>query len=219
VTLLSSMVRGELSPDPDTARRWLRAELSGPDYQESLAERFTRWFDDRMDSILSVGDLGGLHPVVGLLLLALLAAGVALVLSRLSANPPSAGPDAAVFSEARQSSGEHRRHAHVALAHEHWAQAVVESVRALAAGLVERGLIREQSDVTVHEISQRASTLFPTYLIRLEEMALLFDETRYGGHLAEEQQARAVVELERELATRGPEDAAGTQAPVRAVPR
>lgn len=218
MTVLLSMLPGALSPDPDTARRWLRDELSGPDYQESFAERVTRWFNDFMDSVFSMAGPGGLDPVLGLVLLALLAGGVALALSRLRANPTSGAPDAAVFSEARQSADEHRRRAHVALEQAQWAEAVVESVRALAAGLVERGLIPEQSGVTVHEISQRASTLFPAHLTRLEEMALVFDETRYGDRPAQEPQARAVVELERDLATRSPEES-GARAPVSAVPR
>lgn len=216
--VLLSMVPGALSPDPDTARRWLSQELSRPDYQESLAERFTRWFNNLMDSIFNIAGPGGLDPVVGLVLLALLAGGVALALSRLRANPTSGAPDAAVFSEARQSADEHRRRAHVALDQEQWAEAVVESVRALASGLVERGLMPEQSGVTVHEISQGAGTLFPSQLARLEETALLFDETRYGDRPADERQARAAVELERELATRNPEES-GARAPVSAVPR
>jgi Domain of unknown function (DUF4129) len=217
LTALLLLVPGALSPDPDTAKEWLRQELSRPDYQESLAERFTHWFDNLMGSIFSAGT-GGLNPVVALVLLAVLAGGVALALSRLRANPTSGAHDAAVFSEARQSSEEHRRRAHAALELAQWAEAVVESVRALAAGLLERGLMPEQSGVTIHEISQRATTLFPAHQTRLEAMALLFDETRYGDRPAEEQQARAVVELERELATRSPQEA-GARGPVSAVPR
>ena len=127
---------------------------------------------------------GGLNPVVALVLLALLAAGIAFALSRLRANPTSVSPDHTVFSEARQTAQEHRRRAEAALSRAQWGEAVVEGVRAMASGLVERGLVPEQADVTVHEISERASALFPGCRERLEEMSRVFDLTRYGARPA-----------------------------------
>lgn len=213
----SIVATGALFPDPGTAHDWLRRELSRAEYQESLSERFSRWFNNLVDDLAAATQGHGLSPVAALVLLALLAGGIALVLSRLRANPAPVGASAAVFSEARQTADEHRRRADTALQREEWGEAVVEAVRALAAGLVERGLIPEQSGVTVHEIGERAAELFPRQVRRLEAMSLVFDETRYGERPAEERQAREVVELERELGTRTPET--GTRVTTIAVPR
>jgi hypothetical protein len=95
---------------------------------------------------------------------------------------------------------------------------VIESVRALASGLVERDLMAEQSGVTVHEISRRAADLFPSHRSRLETMSAVFDETRYGDRAADEAHARDVVELEAELRSRNP-DGASARGPAVVVPR
>lgn len=215
--MLGALLPGALFPDPGPARDWLREELSRPEYQESLAQRFQRWFTETMNTLLSSTG-GGLNPVVALVLLALLAAGIAFALSRLRANPTSVSPDHTVFSEARQTAQEHRRRAEAALSRAQWGEAVVEGVRAMASGLVERGLVPEQADVTVHEISERASALFPGCRERLEEMSRVFDLTRYGARPPGEQAAREVVGLELEIARRSPDREAG-RGPVSAVPR
>jgi hypothetical protein len=218
VTQSWSAAPGALFPDPDSARDWLSRELSRPEYQESLLERFTRWFNGLLDAASRAAGQGGLSPVVALVLLVLLVTGIALALSRLRANPAPATQDPALFSDPRQTAAEHRRRAHAALEQEQWGMVVVESVRALAAGLVERGLVPEQSDVTAHEISDRAATLFPSHQRRLEAASRVFDETRYGDRAADERRARDVLALEGELAATVPYDA-GTHSPVRAVPR
>jgi hypothetical protein len=203
VSRLLGAVPGVLFPDPGPAHDWLRHELSRPEYQESLLQRFTRWFDGVLDAVGNAGT-GGFSPVVGLVLLALLAGGIAFALSRLRPNPGSATPDATVFADARETSEEHRRRAQAALAQARWGETVVESVRAMASGLVERGLVPEQSGITVHELSERAGRLFPDHGRRLEAASRVFDETRYGDRPATEQQARDAVELERELARSAP---------------
>lgn len=207
-----------LFPDPGTARDWLGRELSRPEYQESLVDRFARWFDQLLNAAEEVGGAGGLSPVVALVLLVLLVGGIALVLSRLRANPGADDPGSAVFADSRLSAEEHRRRAQSALADRAWGEAVVESVRALAAGLVERGLVPEQSGVTVHEIAERAAALFPAHVQRLEATARVFDETRYGDRPADEVQAREAVQLEEELSRSSPESG-GHRSPAHAVPR
>lgn len=209
---------GALFPDPDTAREWLGRELSHPEYRESLLQRFTSWLDRLLGAASESGGTGGLSPVAALLLLALLAGGIAMVLSRLRANPSAGVTGSAVFSEARLTADEHRQRAGAALSREEWDQAVVEAVRALAAGLTERALVPEQSGVTVHELGQRAAALFPSHGQRLEATARVFDETRYGNRPADERRARAAVRLEKELSSRTPEGV-NSPRPVDAVPQ
>ena len=73
----------------------------------------------------------------------------------------AARPDAAVLRDTAVRRRAPRVVRTSRLTQEQWAEAVVESIRALASGLVERGLVVEQSGVTVHEIS-RGRRAFPS---------------------------------------------------------
>ena len=208
-----------LFPDPETARELLQDELARPEYQEPFLERVARWFNELVDSARdATATSGGLSQLAALVLLALLVVGVAVALSRLRANPTPAKSGTAVFSDAPETAEEHRRRANAALRQERWGEAVIESVRALASGLVERNLMPEQSGVTVHEIGWRAAELFPGHRRRLETMTTVFDETRYGERAADEARAREVVALEAELGSRSPEGS-GARGPAIVVPR
>jgi len=195
-----------LFPDPESARELLRDELARPEYQEPLLERVARWFNELVDSARgATASSGGLTQLAALVLLALLVVGLAVALSRLRANPTQARPGTAVFADVPETAQEHRRRANAALSQDRWGEAVIESVRALASGLVERDLMPQQSGVTVHEISWRAAELFPSHGRRLETMTTVFDETRYGERAADEARAREIVALEAELGSRSPE--------------
>jgi Domain of unknown function (DUF4129) len=208
-----------LVPGPGTAREWLREELSRREYQPSLSERFWHWVQDLFgrlhDATLGAG---GFNPVVALVLLALLMALVAFVLSRLRANPGGDASAGAVFTETRMSASDHRAQAQGALARGDWGTAVVETMRALAAGLFERGLVVEERGATAHEIVATAARSFPAQRDRLERAAVSFDETRYGDRPAEEAAAREIVALEEELRSTHSQRGQDTS-PVAAVPR
>jgi hypothetical protein len=208
-----------LFPGPGTARDWMREELSGREYQPSLSERFWHWVQDLFDHVYdaSVG-AGGFSPVVALVILALVIALAAFVLSRLGRNPggqTTAGP---LFTEARSSAADHRALAHRALARGDWDTTVVESMRALAAGLFERGLVVEETGATAHEISATAAQSFPAERDRLERAAVSFDETRYGERPATEPGAREILALE-EVLRSAPSGRGNFTGPVAAVPR
>ncbi len=208
-----------LFPDPDQARRWLGDELSRPDYQESLLERFNRWFNDLIDSIGEAsGKVGLMNPVLATVLLVAFAGLIAFALSRLRRTVTVTGRQGSVLVEAQQSAGQHRRAAEQALHQGRWGEAVVEAVRALASGLVERGLLPEQADLTVHELVESTAALYPDLAARLRGTGATFDETRYGDRPAVESQAREAVALELETSQRPP-DSTGTRGPVSAVPR
>ena len=208
-----------LVPGPGTARDWLREELSRREYQPTLSERFWHWVQDLFDRVrdATVG-AGGFDPVVALVLLALVTALAAFVLSRLRANPGGEAPAGAVFTEKRLSAADHRGLAQGALSRGDWDTTVVEAMRALASGLFERGLVVEESGATAHEISATAAESFPTERDRLERAALTFDETRYGEQAARESGAREILALEEDLRSAPPRPAASA-GPVAAVPR
>jgi hypothetical protein len=116
------------------------------------------------------------------------------------------------------SAADHRALAERAVARGDWDATVVESVRALAAGLFERGLVVEETGATAHEIAATAGQSFPVERERLDRAAGAFDETRYGARPAREPRAREIVALEEELRTT-PARRGATPAPVAAVPR
>lgn len=208
-----------LVPDPDQARDWLGDELSRAEYQDSLLERFGRWFSEFLDTVgQATGRVGLMNPVLATALLVVLAGLLAFALSRLRRNVTVRESRATVFTEARLRAEDHRRSAREALDRGRWDEAVVEAVRALAAGLTERGLVPEQADITVHELTDRAAALYPSLDARLRSTGAAFDETRYGDRPADEGHARDAVALEIETSRRSPDPAVSGD-PVRAVPR
>jgi hypothetical protein len=213
------VTRAVLFPDPEPAREWMSRELSRPEYQASLLERLGHWIEDLLATLRQAsGHIGSLNPVAATVLLVVLAALLALVLSRLRRNPAASDQSGRVFAAHRLAASDHRRLAQEALERGAWDEAVVEGVRALAAGLSERGLVPEQPDVTVHELSENAAALYPSLGSRLRTAARTFDETRYGDRPAGEQEARDTVAIDLETSRTQPEATPGrSTAP--AVPR
>ena len=219
MTITSWVAPLALVPDPEQAREWLGDELARAEYQESLLERFGRWFSDLLDSIgRATGEVGLMDPVLATILIVVLAGLLAFALSRLRRNVTVHERRTAVFAEARRHAADHRRSASEALEQGRWDVAVVEAVRALASGLTERGLVPEQADITAHELTERAAALYPSLEARLRSTGVAFDETRYGDRPANERRAREAVALELETSQRAP-DAAGTPGPTSAVPQ
>jgi hypothetical protein len=216
---LGALSRGALFPEPGPAHDWLRHELDGAEYRPSLVERFWHAVQDVFDRVrdATVG-AGGFDPVVAVVVLVLLVVLAAFVLSRLRANPSAAGADRAVFGGSRMSAADHRALAAGALDRADWGSAIVESTRALAAGLFERGLVIEDTGATADEIAARAAQVFPAFRERLQRAALVFDETMYGDRTADAARAREVLDLEQQLRSAAP-DNGSRRSPVAAVPR
>jgi hypothetical protein len=59
--------------------------------------------------------------------------------------------------------------------------AVIESVRAIALGLEERGVLAPRSGRTAVELAAEASGPLPGHADGLSQAARLFDDVRYGG--------------------------------------
>ncbi len=161
---------------------------------------------------------GGFNPFIAFGVLLVLVALAAFVLSRLQRNPAAQARGDAVFTEARRSAADHRGLARTAFDGGDWDTAVVESTRALAAELFERGLVAEEVGATADEIAARAALVFPDAGDRLVRAALVFDETRYGDRHADEARARELAALDEELRAATPQ-AGGPRRPVPAVPR
>jgi len=220
VLLPGAALRGPLHPDADTAREWLRQELLRREYRPNLVQRMQEWFQELLEKAQGgAGSLGGLGDAVLLGLTVVVALLLVLVLSRLRRNAGADRTPEPVFGDVRRTAAEHRRLARAAYDTGAWDDAVVEGMRALAAGLVERQLVDDVPAATAHEVTTLAAPRFASYADRLEVAARVFDETRYGDHRATREHAGAMLDLESALTGADPTNASDARDPVAAVPR
>ncbi|GAB3256192.1 hypothetical protein GCM10027425_16610 [Alteromonas gracilis] len=217
---LTPLATGPGLPGPDDARELLRTELDRPEYRPSLLERLRTWLADLFDAIF--GGLGGASLPTWWILLILVGLGAALVALVVwvvlrTRRKRGTVEDDGVFGGRRRSAAGHRAAAELALAEGRHDDAVVEAVRALAAGLIERALLPDAPDLTVHELTLTAGARFPGERDALRRTGRAFDEVRYGDRHVDAPTAEAAVALERRISAARPGDAEA--GPVAAVPR
>lgn len=199
--------------DPDRARELLVRELSRSRYQESLVERFQRWLTDLLDSLgEATSGSGVLGVVTAVVVVVVLVALLGLALSRLRRDGGRERAAAAVFEQRRRSAEQHRRDAEAALAAGRHDEAVLEAVRALTAGLVERDLLREAVGLTVLETTAVAASRFPTHADDLQRLRVAFEETRYGDRRADAAVATDALRVEELVRRSAPARAASGEA-------
>jgi hypothetical protein len=200
VTLGEGLGAPPLTPDDDTARRWLTQELSKPEYASArpnwfdlLSRRIAEWFDSL--------SLGGGHGAPGWL--AVIGGGLVLVIV-VFALLRFGLPRRSRRTRARRVGGEVadtrsaeqlRAAADRAAAQGDWSLAVIERFRAIAASLAERTVVTVQPGTTAHEVALQAAGAFPAEAAALRGAADTFDAARYLGRA----QDRAANELLREL--------------------
>jgi hypothetical protein len=182
-------------------------------------ERAVRGLGHLLGKILdATGRIGRIDPVVGVCLLVLLLVGLALVLARVRRDPRSPGTNRAVLEDPGTTAAQYRARAGKALAEERWDDAVLDGMRAIAVGLVERALADDVPSATAHEVADAAGQVFRTERVRLDAAARLFDDVRYGDRHATRAGATDLLDLERSLRGLRPESGT-TTGPVQAVPR
>jgi len=209
----------DLRPDPGPAQDWVRNELAKPEYQPSLLERVVRWGLHLLGKLVdATNNIGRLNPAVPVVLLVAVVLGLALVLARLRANPRTAGSSRSVVEDARTTAAQYRARAGRALAEERWDDAVLDGMRAIAVGLVERVLVDDVPSATAHEVANAAAVVFSVERPRLDAAARLFDDVRYGDRHATRAGASDLLDLERALRSLRP-DPTSADGPVLAVPR
>jgi hypothetical protein len=79
-------------------------------------------------------------------------------------------------------------------------ECVLDVLRAVAQGAVERTLIDDVPSLTAHEIGTRLSRVFPTGSAELHWAADRFDAVAYGHQAASRADADRLLELDRTLA-------------------
>lgn len=186
-----------LRPDPDQARAWLEAELSRPEYQESIQERLQRWLSDLLSGVTpGRGVLGWLGIL--LVLACLVAVILALTRMRIDRRVKSAD-EPRPLGDPRMTADDHRRLAGEALQRNDLAEALVHAFRAAAARGRERGEVPIPATDTADEAARRLTVSYPAESAVLAGSARLFDATRYGTRIPTRAEVEGVLELEERL--------------------
>lgn len=163
------------------ARQLARRELAGAIYQPPLWQRILRVaasFLTRLFGDASAHFPGGWRALIVLLAAALLLAITIFNWIRPSRTRVAAG---AVLQGTTRSARDHRQEAErLAAAGEHGA-AIVESMRAIAVELEERGILQPRAGRTADELAAEAAGKLPGQGGELSAAARLFDDVRYGG--------------------------------------
>ena len=165
------------------AQRLARTELAKPVYhpQPSLTARVLHAVASWLGRVFRASQElpGGWWAIVTLTAVAVIVA--AIVLARV-------GPVARAQRRARElaapgralTAGDHRSAAARLADAGDFAGAICERVRAIAAELDERGVLRPLTGRTADEFAAEAGQALPPYAADLRGAALLFDEVRYG---------------------------------------
>lgn len=176
---------GALEPDGQQGRQWALEELADPVYRTAEPTAFDRLARAALDGVTALLS-GQAPPSWGPVLTAVAIAAVAAVAvaAVVSLGPPRAARRTAaetmLFGDPEQRDAERlRRDAARAADAGDWRSALVLSVRALARGLAERGIVRPPPGATVHAFARAAAAVFPAQAASLHATAAVFDEVRY----------------------------------------
>lgn len=203
-----TILPGALDPDRDEARQWLSEELAEAEYNrpESLVQRFAGWLLERLEDLITiVPGSTGLSTVLLVLVLAVVGVAVWFAVRGTRRSARLRTPtDGAVIEDPSLTAADYRARAVQAARAGDWDTVLLDSYRALAAGADERTLLDELPGRTAHEIAVALAPRFTDHSGRLADAADRFDAVRYGDQRATEEQARSVLDLDRELARTRP---------------
>jgi hypothetical protein len=172
-----------VAPGRDTGRTWAREELAKPAYaraRPSLFLRVVEWLLHRLDQVAARTGLGAGQLVAVLLVAAVVAVAFVVLVRRhvrLSATTSARG---GVLGTSARSGAAHRELAARARAEGRYADAVRESMRAVARRLDERGLLDPRAGRTADELSREAARVLPQLAEALALGARTFDDVVYG---------------------------------------
>ncbi len=190
-----------VDPDAPTAQRWLRKELSRPEYHSdaTLLERLGAWFRRSFDGArVTVPDLNAAQA--GLMVIGLLVAvGVVafVVAGPVRTARRAAGDVGSVLAEDDdRTAAQLRAAADAAAAAQDWSTALIERFRAIVRGLEERVVLDPRPGRTADEAAAEAGRRMPDVATGLRSGARRFDEVSYGKQLAGPPDDHAMRELD-----------------------
>jgi Domain of unknown function (DUF4129) len=165
------------------AQQLARRELARSIYQPSVGTRILRWLGRVVDDLLNAGTSlpGGWWSTIALLVVLVLL--IAAVTFWIRPPGPSRLQAAALMSGTLLSARDHRELAELHAAEGDYSAAIIDRLRAIAAGIEERGLLPARPGRTADELAAQAGRVLPELASELAAVALLFDDVRYGGRV------------------------------------
>lgn len=202
-------VPARLDPGNDEARSWLRDELAKPAYRDTrdplqrAMDAIEEWLTDLLSGANAPSD-----PVPTIVAVLATLALVALVVHALrfvrrTERRRGTGPEA-VLGDERLTAAQFRARAEKALAEQRYDDCVLDALRSVAAGAVERTVLEDAPSLTAHEIAARLATTFPAQARDLGVAADRFDAVAYGDQEATREAAEQLLALERAVAAARP---------------
>jgi hypothetical protein len=197
-----------VDPDAPEAQRWLLRELAKAPYQQQkpgLFDQLLQQILDWLESLLpksGIGpgpDLGGLVPVIGVVVLVVLLVVAFLVFGLPRLNRRSRAGGELFGEDDERDAVTLRRVAERAAAAEDWTTAIVELFRALARRLDERAIVSSFPGTTARGFATRAGEAYPDAAARLTACAADVDAVRYLGEAGTREGWERIRALEAEL--------------------
>ena len=201
MSLLAAALPGRLDPGNAEARAWLRAELAKAAYRDTR-DPFQRALDAIADWLIRL--LSGVHgpdralptAVAGVVAVALVAL-VAYLLRFVRRTPRWRGLDIdSPLGGERLTAADLLTRAQRAFTEARYAACLLDAVRAIARGCVERTLLEDSPSLTAHEIAERVAGVFPERADELRWAATRFDAVAYGSAAASRDDAERLLHLE-----------------------
>lgn len=202
--VVAALARADVpvSPDRDTARRWLVEELARPEYstQPSLLERLANWFLHLFDGAPSVS-----LPPWYVFVLLLGAVALLVLVARWVTGPVrlrrrAARSSVVTATDDTRTAAQLREAADAAAARGDWALAVAERFRAVVRALEERTVLDVRAGRTAQEAATDAGARLPQHAGGLTRAATVFDGLVYGHHTAGPSDDAALRALDAQLA-------------------
>jgi hypothetical protein len=188
----------------EQGERLARAELSKAMYHPGvpIAERIANAIGRLLNAAGAAMPVGWWAVVA---LAALLVIAIAAVLAEIGPIARSrARAWQPMLSPAQRTARDHRQEAERLAAAGDYSAAVIESVRAVAVELEERGILPPRVGRTADEFAAEASRPLPGLAGRLGEAARLFDDVRYGGRTGTAAGYQRVRDLDAQVQTARP---------------
>jgi Domain of unknown function (DUF4129) len=170
--------------DPEQVREVVREVLSRPEFRparRSLVERIYEWVLEAVGRLLAALGGSGAGGIVGLILLALVLAGVGVLVARFSRGlTPSPEVAAAVPAGRLRSAAEWRADAEAQERAGAWREAIRSRYRALVADLAHRGVVEEIPGRTAGEYRREVGRSLPDVAGDFAGATELFEVAWYG---------------------------------------
>lgn len=194
-----------LDPSNDQARAWLLHELAKPPYRDTRdpLTRALQALEQWLFKLLSGSQVrvDPLPTTVGVVVAVLLVVLVAYLMRTVRRTARGPGPASTlVLGDERLTADQYRLRARRAFDEQRYAACVLDVLRAVAQGAVERTLLDDAPSLTAHEITSRLARVFPEASVELRWAADRFDAVAYGHQPATRGDASRLLELDRRLA-------------------